>query len=366
MATRDQSQRVVSSEDRDSLTQLFPAITQDIFDMKPDSPKEVRSQFKPIATSASGIEICEHLPQMAKWMQKAAIVRTVNHKAGRHNTLPSYTGHEVLLPDVTNTKNSYPSSMGSMCEYLRATDESGQGELPDYVYVPCYLSWGQNIRCPCPYGGFLGKRFDALTTERDPFKAKGTPNVVPGSPQTALGPPRLADSRLPEDITLDRLNTRRGLLKKFDDELRRIDRSGSIETFSRQKQKAFEILGGSDLKTAFELDSGKPELIDRYGRTLFSNSTLIRRRLVERGVRFVNVTWDLFWDRVKLDYDAWDTHTKNFPILRDNKLPGMDKTYSTLMEDLAARGFLDETLVVVMSKMGRTPRINGEDLAEGD
>jgi len=80
--------------------------------------------------------------------------------------------------------------------------------------------------------------------------------------------------------------------------------------------------------------------------------------MVQRGVRFVNVTWDLFWDRVKVDYDAWDTHTNNFTILRENKLPGLDQTYSALMEDLDARGLLDETLVVLMSEMGRTPRVN--------
>ncbi len=98
--------------------------------------------------------------------------------------------------------------------------------------------------------------------------------------------------------------------------------------------------------------------MDRYGRTLFGNSTLIARRLVEAGVRFVNVTWDLFWDRIQIDYDAWDTHTRNFAILRDNKLPHLDQTYSALMEDLSARGLLDETLVVLMSEMGRTPRVN--------
>ena len=339
---------------------LGGAATQDMVDLKPDAPKEVRSQFKPIATSAPGIDVCEHLPQMAKWMHKTAIVRSVNHKAGCHNTLPSYTGHEVLLPDITNTKDSYPPSMGSVCEYLRVSSGASRRELPDYVYMPCYLGWGQNIRRPGPYGGFLGKRFDALTAECDPYKAAGTPNVVPGKPQTVLGMPRLADSRLPDDMTLDRLNTRRGLLEQFDDQLRRIDSARAVDTFSSQKRKAFEILAGSDLKTAFELGDEKPQMIDRYGRTLFGQSTLTARRLVERGVRFVNVTWDLFWDRVKVDYDAWDTHTNNFPILKDNKLPGLDQTYSALMEDLNASGLLDETLVVVMSEMGRTPRINAK------
>jgi uncharacterized protein (DUF1501 family) len=106
------------------------------------------------------------------------------------------------------------------------------------------------------------------------------------------------------------------------------------------------------------LSKEKPELVKRYGDTLFGNSTLIGRRLVEGGARFVNVTWDLFWDRVKLDYDAWDTHQLNFPILKDNKLPGFDQTFSALMEDLDGRGLLDETLIVVMSEMGRTPKIN--------
>jgi hypothetical protein len=113
------------------------------------------------------------------------------------------------------------------------------------------------------------------------------------------------------------------------------------------------------MREAFDVEGEDPDLLDRYGRTLFGHSTLIARRLVEEGVRFVNVTWDLFWDRIKIDYDAWDTHTNNFAILRENKLPGFDQTFSALMEDLDARGLLDETLVVVMSEMGRTPKING-------
>lgn len=338
---------------------LGGAATQDMFDLKPAAPAEVRSQFKPIATTVPGIEICEHLPQMATWMHKAAVVRTVNHKAGCHNTLPSYTGHEVMLPDIGTTKDSYPPSMGSVCEYLRVAGGGDATGLPDYVYMPCYLGWGQNIRRPGPYGGFLGKRFDALTTECEPYKAEGTPDVVPGQPQAVLGVPRLADSKLPAELTLDRLHARRDLLNQFDDEVRRVDRSPSIETFNRQKREAFEILTSSEVKSAFDLDAEDPKTVDSYGHTLFGQSTLIGRRMIERGVRFVNVTWDLFWDRVKIDYDAWDTHTRNFPILKDNKLPGLDQTYSALLADLDARSLLDETLVVLMSEMGRTPRING-------
>jgi uncharacterized protein (DUF1501 family) len=113
------------------------------------------------------------------------------------------------------------------------------------------------------------------------------------------------------------------------------------------------------VRGAFDVTREDDRLRERYGRTLFGNCTLIARRLVEAGVRFVNVTWDLFWDRVPINYDAWDTHTRNCAILKDVNLPEFDRVYAALLEDLDQRGLLDETLVVVMSEMGRTPRING-------
>ena len=124
------------------------------------------------------------------------------------------------------------------------------------------------------------------------------------------------------------------------------------------QQRAFNLLTSSQVRSAFDLSREDPRLRQRYGRTLFGQSTLIARRLVEAGVRFVNVTWDIYWDRYRLQYDGWDTHTRNFPILREYNLPYFDLTYSALLSDLEQRGLLDETLVVVMSEMGRTPRVN--------
>jgi uncharacterized protein (DUF1501 family) len=174
-----------------------------------------------------------------------------------------------------------------------------------------------------------------------------------------FGAPRLANTLLREGITIDRLRSRRSLLQQIDDQVRRLETSRSLDSFDRNQRRAYELLTSSDMRAAFDLEREEPRLLDRYGRTLFGHSTLIARRLVEQGVRFVNVTWDLFWDRVQIDYDAWDTHTRNFSILRENKLPGLDQTFSALLEDLDGRGLLDETLVVVMSEMGRTPHING-------
>ena len=334
---------------------LGGAATQDMFDLKPEAPSGVRSEFKPIPTSAPGVRICEHLPGTAAWMHRAALVRSVNHKAGCHNCLPSYTGHDQPMPDQ-HPRDTDPPSMGSVCEWLNRRQAADS--LPDYVYMPCWLGWGQVFRRAGPYGGFLGHRFDALTTECQPYADKGL-KPGPGKPAVIRGEPVLPASVLGVDLTVDRIDRRRGLLQQLDDQVRRAEAGPEVASYSRTQQRAFGILTSSRLRVAFDLSREDPRVLERYGRTLFGHSSVIARRLVEEGVRFVNVTWDLFWDRVQVDYDAWDTHTQNFSILRDNKLPHFDQTYAALMADLDARGLLDETLVVVMSEMGRTPRING-------
>jgi hypothetical protein len=285
-------------------------------------------------------------------MHKTAIVRSVNHKAGCHNCLPSYTGYEKLMPDQ-HPRDNDPPSMGSVCEFLR----DGRGELPDYVYLPCWLGWGQAFRRAGPYAGFLGHKYDPLTSECEPFADKGE-SPVPGKPSVVRGAPVLPNTAFEKDLTIDRLNDRRSLLQQIDDKSKRLESDGTISAYDRTQQRAFGLLTASKMKACFDISKEDSRLLDRYGRTLFGQSTLIGRKLIEEGVRFVNVTWDLFWDRIKIDYDAWDTHTKNFSIMKENKLPHFDQTFTALLEDLTDRGMLDDTLVVVMSEMGRTPKIN--------
>lgn len=352
-ASRKRSERPGRAKSVILLYLLGGAATQDMWDLKPAAPTEVRGEFKPIATSAPGIQVCEHLPRMARWMHRAALVRSVNHRAGCHNCLPSYTGYAQPMPDQ-HPRDTDPPSMGSVCEWLNE-----RHDLPAYVYLPCWLGWGQAFRRAGPYGGFLGKRYDALTTECQPYYDKSDPAPKPGYPRTVRGEPFLPNSVLSGELTVDRFAQRRTLLQQVDDGLRRLEAQPGLGSYERTQKRAFEVLTASPVRTAFDLSREDPRLVERYGRTLFGQSTLIGRRLVEAGVRFVNVTWDLFWDRVQVDYDAWDTHTRNFPILKENKLPGLDQTFAALMQDLSDRGLLDETLVVVMSEMGRTPRING-------
>ena len=175
---------------------LGGAPTQDMYDLKPGAPENIRGPFQPIATSAPGVEISEMMPLSAKWMHRSAIVRSVGHESGCHNTLPSYTGYERKLPNISITEDFYPPSMGSVCEYLNPDPAS-----PDYIYMPCYLGWGQSIRRPGPYGGFLGKQYDPLYTVCSP--SVDNPPDKPYHSQVLRGEPKIPNSKLSDGMTVD-------------------------------------------------------------------------------------------------------------------------------------------------------------------
>jgi uncharacterized protein (DUF1501 family) len=175
-----------------------------------------------------------------------------------------------------------------------------------------------------------------------------------------LGEPRLADAKLAADMTLDRLDNRRSLLQQLDREQHRVETSGASAQYNETRQKAFDLLTTSKLKAAFDLNQESPKVKDRYGHHLFGNSAIVARRLIETGVRFVDLYWDGYPSRFPTSLDPyWDTHSKNFEQLKLVNLPYLDQTYAALLSDLDDRGLLDETLVVMMSDMGRTPRVNG-------
>jgi hypothetical protein len=333
--------------------------TQDMFDLKPDAPAGIRSEFKPVPTSAPGISVCEHLPRLARWMHKAVVVRTVHHNGGCHNNLPMYTGYDVPPPD-DSPRDTDPPSMGSVCLYHEQEILGKKpGELPNYVYLPCPLGWGEARRKPGPSGGFLGQRYDPLCTECTAYTDR--PMKKSDDMQVVRGEPVFKDIDLPGDMTLDRLSGRRSLLEQFDDQRRHREALPAKKRFSHKQEIAFSLMTSAKIREVFDLTREPDRLRERYGHSLFGSSTLLGRRLLERGVRFVNVSWDNFRERFEFppSNQVWDTHERNFPILRDNHLPQFDQTYSALMEDLDARGLLDETLVVVMGEMGRTPQLNG-------
>ncbi len=332
------------------------APTQDMFDLKPAAPVGIRGEFQPIDTNVPGIQICEHLPRMARWMHRCAIVRTVHHNAGCHNTLPSFTGDEQPV-DINNPnpKGSFPPAMGAVCEFLKPSHI----DLPHYVVLPNYLGWGGLLHRPGPQAGFLGKRYDPLCSVCTPAT---DPHPPEGRKPMWLGTPTLADAALNGDSTLDRLNSRRSLLQQFDDHVRLAAASlaaDSVAQYDQIQQRAFRLMTESTIKAAFQLDTEDPRLVDRYGRNLVGASVLIARRLVEAGVRFIDVYWDFYENRIRTSFDPyWDTHDNNFIRLKQCNLPNLDQTFDALMTDLDQRGLLDETLVVLSSDFGRTPRVN--------
>jgi hypothetical protein len=326
--------------------------TQDMFDLKPGAPNGVGGEFKPIATSAPGIEVCEHLPLTARWMHRSAVVRSVYHNGGCHKNLPMYTGFDLNLPDE-DFRDSDPPSMGSVCAYL---ERDQPHDLPTYAYLPCPLGWGEVRKKAGPHGGFLGRRYDPFCTECTAY-VDHPPDEI-WKPQVVRGEPRLADAVLLDGITPDRLQDRRRLVEQVDALFLGRGARRDLGNFPSQQRMAFEMLTSDRVKEAFDLSREEDRARERYGRTLFGSATLLARRLVERGVRFVNVSWDNYSKRFEVSKAAWDTHERNFPMLRETLLPNFDRTYSAFLDDLDARGLLDETLVVTMGEMGRTPRIN--------
>ncbi|HET6880682.1 MAG TPA: DUF1501 domain-containing protein [Pirellulales bacterium] len=327
--------------------------TQDMFDLKPNAPDGVGGEFKPIATSATGVEIGELLPLTARWMHKSAIVRSVYHNGGCHKNLPMYTGFDVNLPDE-EFRDSDPPSMGSVCAYL---ERDVPKALPTYAYLPCPLGWGELRKKAGPHGGFLGRRFDPFCTECT--ASVDRPPEVQYHAQTLRGEPRLTDMDLLDGMTLDRLDGRRRLVEQFDDKFRTSAARRELGNFPAQQQLAFGMLTSAAVREAFDLGRESAATRERYGRTLFGSAALLARRLVERGVRFVNVSWDNFSARFQVSRAGWDTHENNFPMMKV-MLPDFDQTYSAFIEDLDQRGLLDETLVVTMGEMGRTPKINAK------
>jgi hypothetical protein len=349
------------------------APTQDMFDLKPHAPAEIRGEFRPIATNVPGIEICEHLPQMSRWVHRCAIVRSVHHRAGCHNCLPSFSGSEQPV-DINELvpRDTFPPGMGAVCEYLKPPEI----ELPHYVALPTWLGWGFTLKRPGPWGGFLGPRCDPLISDYQPVQEK---TDRPDRQPVWTGAPTLAATELPADVTPRRLRERQALLSEVNalatQAGARPNPAGSgytgpaharsadnVSAYSVERtwQRAFGLLTASKLRRAFDLSKEDPRLRDRYGRHLVGSSALIARRLIEAGVQFIDVYFDGYSYRLATGFDTyWDTHANNFVQLRRANLPLFDQTFPALLADLETRGLLDETLIVVNTDFGRTPRVNG-------
>ncbi|MBP89258.1 MAG: hypothetical protein CMJ64_21500 [Planctomycetaceae bacterium] len=333
---------------------LFGGPSQlETFDMKPDAPSELRGPFKPVASRTPGLQICEHLSRSAKVSNKFAVIRTLTHPHNDHNACHYIqTGHKWTRSaadgnDVNARETDWPA-MGSVVEYLsQQMPNAHERALPDYVYLPNRLGHLQGYDRTGQYAGWLGSAYNALATDirkRDksdnPFFRECTDEELDFSIKGLVSK---------NEITLNRLRARRNLLEQFDDARRQLDAVQEFETQDQLRERAATLVTSEAIRSALDIRQESDALRDRYGRHLFGQSTLMGRRMIEAGSRFATVLWDA------PDGYSWDSH-QHSKDLEKHLIPGFDQAFSALIEDLDQRGLLDETLVVAVGEMGRTPK----------
>jgi hypothetical protein len=314
----------------------------DTFDPKPAAPAEIRGEFRPIATRTPGIHFSELFPRLARQTDKLCVVRSVTHNDTVHTSAgyTMLTGAYHPLANVPGgasavrpTANDNPH-VGSLLTLARPP----RGGVPTFAALPEVIKDANVNEFPGQGAGFLGHRYDPFRVSAEP--ARG-----------AFEPPPIL---LPADVTAARLGERRWLNALVDRAWRGADRQQT--DFAVQRDQAFALLAAPSVRRAFELDHEPARLRDAYGRHLFGQGCLLARRLLEAGVALVTVYWHYEGPD---DSPVWDTHWNNFRHLRERLAPPTDQAVAALLDDLASRGLLDDTLVICMGEFGRTPRING-------
>ena len=298
---------------------------QDMVDLKPDAPAEIRGEFSPIATNVPGIQICEHMPRLAGIMDKLINIRTLVGSDGRHSSFQCVTGH----PFANQPNGGWPE-LGSTLSRVRGPVVSG---IPPTLDLSMHM---EHLPYNLPGPGFLGQA-------HAPFKPTG---------------PSKSDMVLPE-VLVNRFDDRRALLAGLDAVKRNLDKSGFPDQADAFTQQAIEVLTSSALADALDLEKEDPRIRKRYGEDdqkilpysdkgyqAINSKFLLARRLVEAGARCVTVSWADF-----------DWHGGNFTNGK-KVLPKLDEGLSALVMDLDERGLSEDVTVVVWGEFGRTPKIN--------
>jgi hypothetical protein len=340
----------------------------ELCDMKPDAPLEVRGELRPIRSRLPGLDVCELLPHLAGVADKLTVVRSLTHPYPIHGVAYALTGIPAMeLPMELNPGDSrHWPFVGSVIDYLgRATGEPAGRRAPDNLALPFPFSSRRRGEVPRagPYAGFLGSAYHPLYAEFHGPATRSVVKTLPGQrlevrdPYLGVTPEgrfELASAtRLPADVTLDRLDRRRSLVEQFDQARGDLGRTGAGRSRDRFRDLAFALIASDRVRAALDLSREPAPVRESYGMTLFGQAALAARRLVEAGSRFVTV----FWDEYGLAGSAWDTHWDHFPRLKNELLPGLDRALAGLVADLDARGLLDETLVLCLSEHGRTPKL---------
>ncbi len=302
------------------------------FDPKPLAPPEIRGELGSIQTKTPGLLACEALPKLASRSDKYSIVRSLAHRENNHLVATHHvlTGNNQpgAFFDKIASRDDYPNYAGGL-SYFRRPPEG----TPCGVNLPTYLMEGP-LLWPGQHAGFLGPRYDVMQITNDPNK----PTFKVDNLRPAPG------------LDIEQMKDRVALLDAVNSQQRWLAESAETRKLSDQQQQAIAVLTSGKVARAFEIDREPAAIRDRYGRHAFGQSILLARRLVEAGVPVVQANMG----RVQ----NWDTHGENFKRMKNELLPPVDAGVSTLLDDLEARGMLEDTLVMMVGEFGREPKVN--------
>ncbi|HUG91587.1 MAG TPA: DUF1501 domain-containing protein [Planctomycetaceae bacterium] len=324
----------------------------DTFDLKPQASETVRGEFRPVSTSAPGVQICEHLPHLARVMHKAALIRSMHHTNRLHDSASTevLTGRQSPQGDreeFAPIPQFFPCHGATLCYQWR---DRGL----DVAHAALPFMFHNVVDVPCQGGGFLGSAFDPLLISGDPERVRYRAEML----------------ARPLDLSLERIAHRRRLLTGLEDRLRLAEATPGAGELRGLYERAYDLLGSEAVAQALDVTQESPSTRERYGfggehargptngaehgwgRNLRGQNLLLARRLVEAGVPFVNV-YDF-----RQQGQNWDSHADNFRQHREHLLPPADRALAALIEDLDERGLLESTLVVATGEFGRTPQIN--------
>lgn len=323
---------------------------QDIWDMKPDAPSGVRSQFGIIPTATPGITFSDQMPRLAQQTNKLAVVRSVTHPSNVHepSVYHMLTGKQdaSMVVPRNQRRRSQPPFFGSV---LSSFFEPGP--LPACVTVPRPIGH-DGVTYAGTHAGWMGPRFDPLELKE-----------APGANEKPV-----ASLTLAADMDTTRLQARRGLVRLMEQQDQILQGNRGAEALDGYADQALRMLSSSAARRAFDLDMEPPTMRDYYGRNDYGDSLLLARRLVEAGVRLVSVIWMYIFPGGRVS-NVWDNHAgygihgakTGYDLLKGPVcLPPLDQGLSALLRDLEWRGLLDETLVVAAGEFGRTPKINND------
>ena len=332
------------------------------FDLKPDAPAEIRGEFQPIATASTGVQICEHLPELAKRSGDWSIVRSMTHPTNSHTVGHFYmltgrsTNPQGFKGDRVPRSSDWPSIASVAGDAVRLPTNN----LPPAIVLPERLvHWSGGV-IPGAYGGQMGAARDPYFIEASPYGNPMWRGAYPEFtfPNQSKKPPKDPDARvyqapslqLPAGLSSTRLDRRVRLLSSLEQQCRELDRSQAGASWNRERQSAVSLLTDARVRNAFDVTRASAKTQRRYGANSFGWSLLMAFRLVEAGVPLIQVNLG--------NNETWDTHGDSFPRLKDKLFPPTDRALCALLDDLRETGLLDSTLIVMAGEFGRTPKLS--------